>query len=75
MINKLTPRQKEIYNAICVDGITRRKDLMELFYISRGTLIAHINAIYETFNVHSVADLIYMHYQRKIENIIREMTK
>lgn len=75
MIDKLTPRQKEIYNAICIDGITKRNDLMALFHISRGTIIAHLNAIYEIFNVHSVADLIYMHYQNKINNIIRNMRK
>ena len=75
MINKLTERQREIYNAICVEGITKRKDLMNFFHISRGTIIAHLNAIYEIFNVHSVADLIYMHYQNKINNIIREMRK
>lgn len=75
MIDKLTPRQKEIYNAICIDGITRRKDLMDLFYISRGTLIAHMNAIYKTFNINSVADLIYTHYQKKINTLIREMRK
>ena len=69
MIEELTEREKEIYNAIVIDGVFSYKDLAEKFCLSEYTIRTHFVNIYQKTYCHTKAELIWLHYSKILKRI------
>lgn len=69
MIEELTAREKEIYNAIVIDGVFSHKDLAEKFCLSESTIRTHSVNILQKFCCHTKAELIWWHYSKILKRI------
>lgn len=71
MLNTLTKQERRIYD-LMLKG-KRRKEIMDILNISRGTANAHETSIYSKLYVHSKVELLYRRIQ-ELEEIINELT-
>ena len=60
----LTPREKEVYLYICEYNMPTA-DIAKKMYLSKSTVLTHINKIYEKKGVSNRATLIYEYYKEK----------
>ena len=78
-MEKLTKKEKEIYLAICEEGIIDFKTLAEKFCISPNTIQTHYQRICQKTLCSSRAELIFQYYKHKKiktkENIREEIKK
>lgn len=71
MLNTLTKQERRVYNLI-LQG-KRRKEVMDILHISRGTANTYESNIYSKLYVHSKVELLYRRIQ-ELEEIINELT-
>ena len=63
--NKLSKREKEIYLAICEEGIIEFQDLAEKFFIEVSTVKTHYLTIRQKYCCKNKAELIFQYYKNK----------
>jgi DNA-binding CsgD family transcriptional regulator len=64
-MEELTKKEKEIYLAICEEGIIEFEDLAKKFFIEVSTIKTHYNVIRQKFLCKNRAELIFQYYKNK----------
>lgn len=62
-MEELTKKEKEIYLAICEEGIIEFKDLAKKFFLEVSTIKTHYNNIRQKLLCKNRAELIFQHYK------------